>query len=152
MRRKKGWLYILKCADESYYTGSTSLLEQRLVQHESGTVEGFTSKHLPFTVALVLEFGMIHEAAAAEKQIKGWTRKKKEALIAGKFDLLHNLAVCRNVTNFRNKGTPVRRDRTSTPLSPSSDGQAPLTSDEIESSGGIEVSPRESKSPEIKSK
>lgn len=103
MSRKRGWLYILKCADGSYYTGSTSRLEQRLTQHELGSVEGFTSKQLPFTVALVLEFGMIHEAASAEKQIKGWTRKKKEALTAGRFDLLHEYAECKNVTNCRNK-------------------------------------------------
>jgi predicted GIY-YIG superfamily endonuclease len=102
MKRKKGWLYILKCADNSYYTGSTSKLEQRLHQHELGAVEGFTSKQFAFTVVLVLEFTMIHEAAAAEKQIKGWTRKKKEALIAGMFDLLHNFAICRNITHFRN--------------------------------------------------
>jgi putative endonuclease len=103
MSCKRGWLYILKCADGSYYTGSTTHFEQRLVQHETGAIEGFSSKHLPFTIALVLEFNMIHEAASAEKQIKGWTRKKKEALIAGRFDLLHNFAVCRNITHFRNK-------------------------------------------------
>ena len=103
MSRKRGWLYILKCADGSYYTGSTTHLEQRLVQHESGTVEGFTSSNLPFTVELVVEFSMIYEAALAEKQVKGWTRKKKEALIAGRFELLHNFAVCRNITHFRNK-------------------------------------------------
>ena len=103
MRRKKGWLYILECADGSYYTGSTSQLDGRLVQHELGAIEGFTSEHSPFTVALVLEFGMIHEAASVEKQIKGWTREKKKALIAGRFDLLHELAVCRNVTHYRNR-------------------------------------------------
>lgn len=103
MRRKKGWLYMLKCANGSYYTGSTSQLEQRLHQHELGSVEGFTSKHLPFTVALVLEFEMFYEAASAEKQVKGWTRRKKEALIAGRFDLLHEYAECQNVTHYRNR-------------------------------------------------
>jgi putative endonuclease len=103
MRRKKGWLYILRCADGSYYTGSTSQLDQRLHQHELGAIEGFTSQHLPFEVVLALEFEMFYEAAAAEKQVKGWTRKKKEALIAGNFDLLHKLAECKNVTHYRNK-------------------------------------------------
>lgn len=103
MSRKKGWLYILKCADGSYYTGSTSHIEQRLIQHELGAVEGFTSCQLPFEVFLVLQFPMIFEAASAEKQIKGWTHKKKEALIAGRFDLLHEYAKCQNVTNYKNR-------------------------------------------------
>ncbi len=88
----KGWMYILKCADGSYYTGSTKDLELRLAQHQSGQGAKHTKKRLPVTLAYVEEFERIDEAFAREKQIQGWRREKKEALILGEFGRLPDLA------------------------------------------------------------
>ena len=92
----KGYMYILKCADGSYYTGSTTDLERRLEQHKNGEGANFTKKHLPVELVYVEEFPKIEDAFYREKQIQGWSRKKKEALIAGNFDKLHEFAECKN--------------------------------------------------------
>jgi putative endonuclease len=89
---KSGWVYILRCADGSYYTGSTSNLEQRIAQHRLGEFGGYTSSRLSVTVAFVQEFADIRDAICAERQIKGWTRRKKEALIYGDYDSLPSLS------------------------------------------------------------
>ena len=94
----KGYMYILKCANGSYYTGSTIDLERRLEQHKNGEGAKFTKKHLPVELVYVEEFSKIEDAFYREKQIQGWSRKKKEALIAGNFDKLHELAECKNDT------------------------------------------------------
>ena len=94
----KGYMYILKCANGSYYTGSTIDLERRLEQHKNGEGAKFTKKHLPVELVYVEEFSKIEDAFYREKQIQGWSRKKKEALIAGNFDKLHELAECKNET------------------------------------------------------
>lgn len=88
----QGWAYMLECADGSYYVGSTSNLTQRVAQHNEGFFGGYTASRRP--VRLVWSQGFQHmiEAIAAERQIKGWTRAKKQALISGDFDLLHELA------------------------------------------------------------
>ena len=91
-------MYILKCANGSYYTGSTIDLERRLEQHKNGEGAKFTKKHLPVELVYVEEFSKIEDAFYREKQIQGWSRKKKEALIAGNFDKLHELAECKNET------------------------------------------------------
>ncbi|RLB03073.1 MAG: GIY-YIG nuclease family protein [Deltaproteobacteria bacterium] len=88
----KGYMYILKCADETYYTGSTSNLEWRLYQHEIGKGSEYTRKRLPIELVYVEEFERIDEAYAREKQVQKWSKKKKEALIAGKFNRLKELA------------------------------------------------------------
>jgi len=75
------WVYILRCADNSYYTGHTDNLEERIAKHEAGTIEGYTSTRLPVRVVFSEEFPTREEALRCERQIKGWTRKKKEALI-----------------------------------------------------------------------
>lgn len=77
----KGYMYILRCAGGSYYTGSTINLELRLIQHQSGEGSNYTKKHLPVTLVYYEEFQRIDEAFYREKQIQGWSRKKKEALI-----------------------------------------------------------------------
>ena len=100
---KKAWVYILKCADGSYYTGKTQNLELRLAQHENVTFSGYTSKRLPVKCVYARGFASYHEAIQAERQIKRWSRAKKEALIAGDFELLHKLAECRNLTHHKNK-------------------------------------------------
>jgi len=89
----KGWMYILECADGSYYTGSTKNLELRMTQHQAGEGANHTKKHLPVKLVYVEEFQRIDEAFNREKQVQGWSRKKKEALINGSSDLLPTLAI-----------------------------------------------------------
>jgi putative endonuclease len=88
-----GWLYILRCADGSYYVGTTRTdLEARVAQHQTGCFGGYTSTRRPVTLVFSDHFDQIEYAIAAERQIKGWSRAKKEALIAGRFDRLRALA------------------------------------------------------------
>ena len=94
----KGYTYILKCADGSYYTGSTKDLERRLMQHQMGEGANHTKKRLPVELIYFEVFDRIDEAFYREKQIQGWSRKKKEALMRQDFDALHELAKCRNET------------------------------------------------------
>ncbi len=89
----KGWLYILQCADGSYYTGSTKYLEYRLSQHYAGLGANHTRKRLPLKLVYCEEYSKIDEAFNREKQIQKWTRKKKEALINKAFDKLPELAM-----------------------------------------------------------
>lgn len=95
-------MYILECADGSYYTGSTKNLELRLAQHQAGEGANHTKKHLPVKLVYYEEFQRIDEAFYREKQVQGWSRKKKEALIAGMPEQLHQLAECMNETNYKN--------------------------------------------------
>jgi putative endonuclease len=88
----KGYMYILLCADGSYYTGSTINLERRLEQHQKGEGANHTRKRLPVKLLYYEEYQRIDEAFYREKQVKGWSRKKKEALIEGKTNLLPDLA------------------------------------------------------------
>ena len=99
----KGFTYILKCADGSYYTGSTSDLESRLINHQEGSVKGYTKNRRPVELVFSDYSEDVYEILSAERQIKGWTRAKKEALINGDFDLLHTLAECKNDTNAKNR-------------------------------------------------
>ncbi len=85
-------MYILKCADGSYYTGSTNNLELRLQQHQIGEGAGYTKKRLPVKLVYFEEFDRIDEAFYREKQVQGWSRKKKEALIYGRHETLPELA------------------------------------------------------------
>ena len=89
------WVYILKCSDGSYYTGSTSSLERRVVEHQDGTYEGYTSSRRPVELVFSQETNTDHEAFLLERQVKGWSRAKKEALMRGRFDLLPELSRCR---------------------------------------------------------
>jgi putative endonuclease len=94
----KGYMYILKCADGSYYTGSTTNLERRLEQHQNGEGASHTKKCLPVKLVYFEEFQRIDEAFYREKQVQGWSRKKKEALINEKPELLPELS--RNYTEY----------------------------------------------------
>ena len=83
------WVYILKCADKSYYTGHTDNLESRLMQHHQKKYPAcFTATRLPVQLVFSQDFSTREEALASERQIKGWSRKKKEALIAGDWKTL----------------------------------------------------------------
>ena len=88
----KGYMYILLCSDGSYYTGSTIDLERRLAQHQNGEGANHTKKRLPVSLLYYEEYQRIDEAFYREKQVQGWSRKKKEALIEGNLDLLPELA------------------------------------------------------------
>nr|WP_294232898.1 GIY-YIG nuclease family protein [uncultured Chryseobacterium sp.] len=89
----KGFLYILLCSDGSYYTGSTNNLECRLAQHQSGKGANHTKKRLPVRLVYYEEYDRIDLAFCREKQIQGWSRRKKEALIKGMPELLPELAI-----------------------------------------------------------
>ena len=84
--------YLLRCADGSYYVGHTDDLPHRLGQHETGECGGYTATRRPVSLAWSQEFATREEALAAERQIKGWSRAKKEALIAGDWKRLQQLA------------------------------------------------------------
>lgn len=84
--------YILSCSDGTYYTGSTDELKKRVSEHREGKGCEWTRRRLPVEFVWRQEFPSREEAKAAEHQIKRWSRAKKEALIAGDFDLLRLLA------------------------------------------------------------
>jgi predicted GIY-YIG superfamily endonuclease len=86
------WVYILRCADNSYYTGQTDNLEKRIAEHQAGEVVGYTSARLPVVLVFSQEFPSREEALAAERQIKGWSRRKKEALMRGDWAEVSRLA------------------------------------------------------------
>ncbi len=98
------FVYILLCADGSYYTGKTDKeLDHRLWEHQNGVYGGYTSTRRPVTLMWSQPFPTYLDAMAAERQIKTWTRAKKEALIKGDFSLLHELAECKNESHFAKK-------------------------------------------------
>lgn len=95
----------MKCSDNSYYTGVTNNLELRFQQHQSGNYpESYTHKRRPVELVFYNEFTDIEQAILFEKQVKGWSRKKKEAIINDDWDLLPKLSVCKNESHFKNFG------------------------------------------------
>jgi putative endonuclease len=86
------WMYILECCDGSYYVGSTKDLERRLSEHDKGTGSNYTSKRLPVKLVYCEEYARIDDAFYREKQVQGWRRAKREALINGDPGLLPVLA------------------------------------------------------------
>jgi predicted GIY-YIG superfamily endonuclease len=82
------WVYILRCSDGTYYTGHADDLEARMVGHKEGTYGGYTSKRLPVKLVFYSEFTSRDDAFSRERQIKGWSRRKKEALINGDWNKL----------------------------------------------------------------
>jgi putative endonuclease len=88
----KGYMYILECADTSFYTGSTKYLDTRFQQHQNGQGANYTKRRLPVKLVYYEEYLRIDEAFRHEKQVQGWSRKKKLALIEGKPELLPKLA------------------------------------------------------------
>ena len=99
------FVYMLRCRDGRYYVGTTrGSLEQRVAKHNAGKFGGFTASRTPVKLVFQQEFQFITDAIAATRQIKGWTRAKKEALIAGDFERLPALA--RNYTQHPRKRAP----------------------------------------------
>jgi len=93
------YIYILKCSDGSYYTGHTDNLEKRIAAHEAGEVSGYTWLRRPVTLVFAEELPTRLEALERERQIKGWARRKKEALINHDWGLLPELSKNRGSTS-----------------------------------------------------
>jgi putative endonuclease len=87
------YLYILRCADGSYYVGTTrKSLEERIGEHNAGLHGGYTATRRPVTLVFSQHFETITDAVAAERQVKGWSRAKKEAMIKGEWSRLPEMA------------------------------------------------------------
>jgi predicted GIY-YIG superfamily endonuclease len=85
-------VYILRCSDGSYYVGQTEDVEKRVVEHERGMLSAYTRKRRPVKLVFTEEFTKRNDAFERERQIKGWSRAKKEALIKGNWPRLQALA------------------------------------------------------------
>ena len=86
------WAYMLHCSDRTFYVGHTDDLDVRIAQHHSGEFGGYTSTRLPVKLVWCDEFPSRYEALCAERQIKGWGRAKKLALIRGDWKRISELA------------------------------------------------------------
>ena len=103
---QKAYMYILKCSDGTYYTGSTTNLALRIVQHQAGKGSNYTRKRLPVKLVYYEEYDRVDFAFAREKQIQGWSRKKKEALINKEYHKLPELS--RNYTEYKKDKTTAK--------------------------------------------
>ncbi len=99
------YVYILKCADDSYYVGRTGDIERRLAQHQDGTFGGYTAARRPVQLLWHQHFQTEDEAFKTEWKLKKWSRAKKEALIAGDFEGIHEI-----VKNERKRRETVKRN------------------------------------------
>ena len=86
------YLYILRCSDGSYYVGHTDDLETRVAAHNRGDIEGYTRGRRPVRLVFADEFPSREDALSRERQIKGWSRGKKEALMKSKWTRLARLS------------------------------------------------------------
>ncbi|MCC4231953.1 TrmJ/YjtD family RNA methyltransferase [Sphingobium soli] len=86
------WVYILRCADGSYYTGHTDDLERRIAQHQAGELPGYTHDRRPVTLVFSENFTDRIDALERERQVKDWSPKKKEALIRGDWNAVSEAA------------------------------------------------------------
>ncbi|GGH09921.1 GIY-YIG nuclease family protein [Mucilaginibacter phyllosphaerae] len=90
-------VYILLCRDNSYYTGITNNIERRIAEHDTGeNPQCYTFKRRPLKLVFNEIFTDVNQAIAFEKQVKGWRRAKKEAIIAGQWKLLPELSKSSN--------------------------------------------------------
>ncbi len=86
-------IYILRCADGTYYTGLTRRsVEERVSEHAQKLVDSYTARRLPVELIFSETYERVDEAVAAERRIKGWSRAKKEAYMRGEYELLSILA------------------------------------------------------------
>ena len=88
----KFYVYILRCSDDSYYTGHTDDIEKRISEHKEGMSSCYTSTRLPVELVFLQDFETRDQAIVSEMKIKKWTRKKKEALIKKDWEKLKQLA------------------------------------------------------------
>ena len=106
------FLYMLRCADGSYYVGHTDDLELRIAHHDAGTYGGYTHDRRPLELVFVAEFATRREALERERQIKGWSRAKKEALIRGDWNEVKRLARSHSSPSFDSGPSDPRSGRT----------------------------------------
>ena len=116
------WVYLLRCSDGSYYTGHTDNLESRIAQHSSGAIPAcYTFSRRPIECVFSQEFPTREEALSSEQQIKGWSRKKKQAMIRGDWAEVSRLARSGARAAFFDglSSTVLRKNETrSTPVRP----------------------------------
>ena len=105
------WTYILRCADGSYYVGHTDNIDLRIAQHADGSMGGYTARRRPVQLIWSDQFRTRDEAFAAERKLKGWSRAKKEALIAGDWDRISVLARNRQASRQRPSTGSGRADQ-----------------------------------------
>ena len=97
---------MLKCSDNSYYTGITNNLEKRYIEHKLGKFRDcYTYKRRPLELVFNQEFNDVLQEIYFEKKIKKWTRAKKEALLNDDWNMLQVLSECRNATHYKYNGT-----------------------------------------------
>ena len=89
------WVYILRCSDGTYYTGHTDDLERRFAQHQTGELPGYTHDRRPVELVFSETFTDRIDALERERQVKDWSRKKKEALIRGDWNAVSDAARAR---------------------------------------------------------
>ena len=100
---KTFYVYILKCSDGSYYTGITNDIERRIAEHNAGSApDSYTFKRRPVELAFCETFSDFAIAEQWEKKLKGWSRKKKEALIERNWQKLKEYSACQNDSHFLN--------------------------------------------------
>ena len=95
---------MLRCADGSYYTGHTDNLEMRSARHQAGEIPGYTARRVPVALVYSEEFRTRDEALQRERQVKGWSRRKKEALISGDWNTVKALSQNRASTGSARTG------------------------------------------------
>jgi len=100
------YVYMLRCADASYYVGHTDKLERRVSAHERGEIPGYTHTRRPIRLVFADEFPTREEALARERQIKGWSRAKKDALIRGNWGRLQRLTFSSQRKRARTRAHP----------------------------------------------
>ena len=103
-------MYILECSNGKYYVGSTTDLQLRLKEHQKGLGANFTSKYCPVRMVYFEEHDRVEDAFLREKQVQGWSRKKKEALMYGASEDLNELASCKNQTHSKNNKNDFHED------------------------------------------
>jgi predicted GIY-YIG superfamily endonuclease len=97
------FVYIVKCSDNSYYVGSTSDLARRLSEHQNGVAKGYTLSRRPVTLVWSSEFLTEHDAFVFERQVKGWSRAKKEALFRDDWHGIHEIVKQERKERERNR-------------------------------------------------
>ena len=131
---KQYYVYILKCSDASYYTGMTNDIERRLSEHQNGLhKESYTFNKRPVELVFCTEFNEVLQAIAFEKQVKGWSRKKKEAIINDRWEDLKKLSECQNESHSKNFSSSIKTPFDSAPfdLAPFDSAQGDSGGDDI---------------------
>ena len=97
------YVYLLQCSDDSIYRGMTNSIDRRLEEHRIGlNPDCYTFRKRPLKLIFHQEFIQFNQAEYYEKKIKKWSRSKKLALANEDFELLKDLSICKNDTNYKN--------------------------------------------------